>query len=232
MQTVKSDYEARKSEIEEYFIFLKRLDDQESTKIIFRDHDQMIEERLSDQLLKILIANGFLLLYNLIEATIRNSICEIYDRIQDEAICYDSLTVNFKKIWVEQGTESLKEGNFRVETLREKVLTLTESIFNRETISLAKDKLDFSGNLDARKIRLLAEKYGFAYPISNGDNLLTIKTKRNHLAHGDYTFADIGKDFTVNDISSFKDETILYLDDILNNIESYLQIKAFVVTTN
>jgi len=58
---------------------------------------------------------------------------------------------------------------------------------------------------------------------------LTIKNKRNHLAHGEYTFAEIGKDYTVGDLVKFKDKTELYLTEVLSNIDSYLVDMKFKV---
>jgi hypothetical protein len=62
---------------------------------------------------------------------------------------------------------------------------------------------------------------------SNGRNLVTIKNKRNHLAHGNFTFSEIGKDFTVGELESFKDETLAFLSDIINNIEKFIIQKQY-----
>ncbi|MCG3707063.1 hypothetical protein L5F43_11285 [Aliarcobacter butzleri] len=51
---------------------------------------------------------------------------------------------------------------------------------------------------------------------------MTIKNKRNGLAHGNHTFYDVGKDFTVGDIENFKKETFLYLQDVITNIEKFI----------
>jgi ABC-type microcin C transport system permease subunit YejB len=126
-----------------------------------------------------------------------------------------------KKIWVEQSTDTLKEGNFKPDTLRDSLLKITESILIKETISLSKDKLDFSGNIDAQKIREIATKYGFDTP-SNGRNLVTIKNKRNHLSHGEFTFSEIGRDFTVGELENFKNETLVFLSDVINKIEKFI----------
>jgi hypothetical protein len=96
----------------------------------------------------------------------------------------------------------------------------------KETISLTKDNMDFSGNLDARKIRELADDYGFDAP-KNGRNLVTITSKRNHLAHGDATFSEIGKDYTEKDLDAFKDETFKFLSDVIAKIEDFIVHKKY-----
>ncbi|RKZ54051.1 MAG: hypothetical protein DRR16_06190 [Candidatus Parabeggiatoa sp. nov. 3] len=63
---------------------------------------------------------------------------------------------------------------------------------------------------------------------SNGRNLVTIKNKRNHLAHGEFTFSDIGKDFTVGELDHFKDETLVFLSDVINKIEKFIIDKQYI----
>jgi len=168
MINTKTDFEKRKIEIEEYFEFLKIIDD-ENTKLKFLKDDNLVEEKISPQLNKILLANGFLLLYNLIEATVRNSIIEIFNVIKENNICYEQLTNNIKKIWIKQRTENLKENKFKIETLHQNIYDIIDEILNKEIISLLKENLNFSGNLDAQKIRELAKEYGFKSP-ANGRN--------------------------------------------------------------
>jgi len=141
-------------------------------------------------------------------------------------ISFEQLSESLKKIWLEQSTDNFKEGNFKQDTLHDTILKITESILTKETIFLSKDKLDFSGNLDAQKIRELAKQYGFQMP-SNGRNLVTIKNKRNHLAHGNFTFSEIGQDFTVGELKDFKDETIAFLSDVINKIAKFIVHKQY-----
>lgn len=229
MNDTKLDFEKRKSEVDNYLSLLIILDD-ENTRVKYKKDNIVVEEKISDQLQKVLIANGFLLLYNLIEATVRNSILEIYFKVQDNSLAFEKLSENLKKIWIKQSTGSLKEGNFRQDTLRKQVLDIAEFIVKKETISLSKDNLDFSGNLDARKIRELAYSFGFDAP-AKGQSLVTIKNKRNHLAHGDFTFSDIGKDFTVGELNDFKTEIFDYLSDVINKIEDFIIQKKYTVST-
>ncbi len=234
MNSVKSDFQKRKDEIEEYFSFVSVLTkDVRDSKLIY---NSLSEEKsndliISDQLQKILIANGFLLLYNLIEATIRNSICEIYFTVYNNDVDYKELSENLKNIWISQQSSNLK-GNYKSETLHNTISTIANSILNKEIIELDKEKLDFSGNLDAKKIRGLATKYGFIPTSINGENLLTIKNKRNHLAHGDFSFSEIGKDFSIGDLIIFKTETFLFLTDVVLQIENFIRDRKFLYSMN
>ena len=64
----------------------------------------------------------------------------------------------------------------------------------------------------------------------DGRNLVEIKNKRNRLAHGEQTFYEVGKDFSVNQLRAFKDETFKYLSNVIANIEMFIFDKQY--TTN
>lgn len=225
MDNTKQGFEKRKSEIDNYFKFLSIFDD-DDTKIKYKKNDKIVTEKIQPQFQVILIANAFLILYNLIESTIRNSIIEIYTEIENDEITFGDLSDNLQKIWIKQTTDNLKENNFKPDTLRDYVLNLAKDILRNETIKLSKDKMDFSGNLDADKIRKLADKMGFDRVV-DGRNLVKIKNKRNRLAHGEQTFYDVGKDFSVKEMTEFKNETFIYLSETINNIERFILEKEY-----
>jgi hypothetical protein len=226
MDNTKQDFEKRKAEIDNYFRLLIVFDD-DDTRLHYKNEERIIvEERIQPQAQVILIANAFLILYNLIESTVRNSIIDIYARIKDDGVRYEDLTENLKKIWIKKITDNLKEANYRSDTLRDRIFTLAEKILKRETILLSNEYIDFAGNIDARKIRELADTIGFDTS-SNGRNLKEIKNKRNRLAHGEQTFYEVGKDFSVKQLSEFKDETFKYLSDVIEKIEKFITDKKY-----
>ena len=228
MVSTKSDFEKRTKEVDDYFSLLNILD-QETTLLKYIKAGQEVEETISKDTQRILIANSFLILYNLIEATIRNSIVEIYEKIQEDEITYHNLSSSLKKIWLKSKTKNLKEGSFNINTLQNSVETIINNVIDNEIILLTKDDIDISGNIDAEKIRTLAKEIGFEKSTNevNGSNLVTIKNKRNGLAHGNHTFYDVGKDFTVKEISIFKNEAFLYLTDVISNIEKFINEKKY-----
>ena len=98
MDKTQLDFDKRKDEVENYFSFLSILGDDENTRLKYKKVDDLVEEKISIQLQNILIANGFLLLYNVIEATVRHSILEIYYAIEDNEISFEQLSESLKKI--------------------------------------------------------------------------------------------------------------------------------------
>lgn len=89
----------------------------------------------------------------------------------------------------------------------------------------------FAGNVDAAKIRDVAREYGFQKPRAKGDNLLTVKSNRNDLAHGDKAFADVGRDYDVARLTAIKSEVLVYLGEVLQNVSDYLTSRSYLAST-
>ncbi len=154
MDETKLDFEDRKAEIENYFELLAIFDN-DDTRLQYKKDGEVKSEKIQPQFQNILIANAFLILYNLIESTVRNSIIEIYTKIQDDKLSYHELSENLKKIWIKQTTDNLKEGNYQPETLRYYVFDLAKDILNKEIIILSKENMDFWEILMLRKSETL-----------------------------------------------------------------------------
>jgi len=92
------DFTERSKEVSKYFIFLKSLE-QSTTKLSMscKNNSSKIKD-IDPELLKTLKASGFLLLYNLVEATMRNVIEAIFDELKSEGISYDQIRPELKKI--------------------------------------------------------------------------------------------------------------------------------------
>ena len=222
MINTKQEFDKRLVEINIYFDTLDVLDKGRCTISCTDITGNYIAKPIDDALSKILKANGFLLLYNLIEATIRSSIIEILSTIHSHSIQYKNISDKLKILWVNQEFKKLKEDK----SLKNKILTFSEEILDDKLLVFKVECVNISGNLDAQEIRKIAKQFGYNES-ANGRDLVTIKNKRNHLAHGEYTFADIGKDYTVRELVDFKDEVCIYLVDVLNNIEIYINNKEF-----
>lgn len=138
--------------------------------------------------------------------------------------------------------------NLRAMGTKNSLLILTSIATDIVSKTFQKDEI-VSGNVDAREIRKLAKGYGFNHPKAPqiqqhanrigysmmaptsgslvGDALLTVKTHRNKLAHGSTSFADVGRDFTHDDIVRIKCEVIAYLDAVLQNVSEYLSDQRY-----
>jgi DNA-binding protein YbaB len=216
------DFTERSKEVSKYFIFLKNLE-QGTIKLSMDGKGNSSKIKVIDpELLKTLKASGFLLLYNLVEATMKNVIESIFDELKSKGISYDEITPKLKKVVL----KNLKKKNS--DEVFSSILEISVDII---TAGFNKKDL-FSGNLDGKKIRETAKEYGFSHltdhaKTNGGSDLLTIRVNRNDLAHGVKSFAEIGRDKTADDLLEIKNKVIRYLKQILKNIEAYLDNKEY-----
>lgn len=224
MNTVLLDFEKRVSEIDKYFVFIENLE--QNNAVLFFPNKRTHKYSSHDtELLKVLKANIFLMLYNLAEASIKQSISEIYDAITLERPKYSDVIDQVKRLWINE-----KHKNFK-NTGTERIFDIISNIAD-DIIELRFDaEKVISGNIDGRKIREFSEKHGFSNKVhiraNEGRNLHLVKTQRNHLAHGVISFAECGRNYTINDIKVIKKEVIIYLRAILRNISKYIDDKKY-----
>lgn len=223
MDNTKSNFKKRKNEINEYFSFLKILN-YENVSLKYNTINGTHEVEMSIKLQRILVANTFLLLYNLVESTVRNSIIEIYNQIKDDELTYANLSDKIKQIWIYKNSKKLTSSN--EEKIKKSLKKVIDEIISNEIIILTKDDIHISGNINADEIRILASKIGFEKS-NNGRYLDEIKIKRNRLAHGEQTFHDVGKDFTYNDLNLYKENTFEHLEDVMKNIKKFIEDKKY-----
>lgn len=226
MNTTKTEYQRRLKEVEIYLetvrFFDKGLRTIECTDINGDKYVQAVNE----DLVKILKANGFLILYNLIEATIRNSIVAILNSIEIDMLPYRKLSDKLKRLWLRQEINEISEKG----KLMERVEIISRTILDDSLPTLERECVNISGNIDAQKIRDIAKQFGYD-ETKDGRQLVIIKDKRNILAHGEYTFSDVGKDYTYNELVKLKDETVLYIEDVLDKVELYINNKGYLSKT-
>lgn len=226
MITVKRDFSNRVQEIELYFSFMEDVMLNNAVLSLQNGTTKVFTSDIN----KIFKANSFLLLYNLSESCIKNAIEQIYVTLDNSRISYDDLKKGIRKELIKYLKNNINVNDL-VDDINEVAYDLILRCFNSEKL--------LSGNLDARKVKELANKYGFSssiLPISNADgtltevlsdNLLTVKTRRNDLAHGIYSFKECGKDYTIQDLIAIKNHVIEYLRQILDNIELYITNREY-----
>lgn len=97
MQTTREEFEKRLKEVDLYFTALAPLDDCSCCIESKSIQGEIRRVPIDSELNKILKANCFILLYNLIEATIRNTIRAISNKIADEGLIYKDFSDNLKR---------------------------------------------------------------------------------------------------------------------------------------
>lgn len=222
METTKEEYLRRKHEVDKYL---------NATKLLDKGHCEIIctdllgEEtklEIDNELSRIMKANTFILLYNLVESTVTNSIRAIINAVVSEKLTYESLSEQIKHLWIRHSIHEIKD----LSQFHSKVHQLARTLVEKELLTLSSECVNISGNIDAQKIRDIAKQVGWEQS-KDGRELLTIKTKRNHLAHGQFTFVEVGKDYTISDLETIKLKTFDYLDDVLSKVDKYIVNKQF-----
>ncbi|OLT58596.1 MAE_28990/MAE_18760 family HEPN-like nuclease [Moorena bouillonii] len=211
------DFNERSKEVSKYFIVLKNME-QGTIKLSMEGKSGKPKiKQIDPELLKTMKASGFLLLYNLVESTMRNAIEAIFDELQSQGISFDEIKPQLKKIVL----KNLKKRN------PDKVI-LNLTAISIDIINAGFDKEDlFSGNIDGKLIKKTAKEYGFSCTTDyaktrHGEDLETVKENRNDLAHGIKSFAEVGREQSADDLLKIQKKVVKYLRQILQNIETYL----------
>ena len=205
MLSVKATFNDRVKEIDIYYNFL----------------DSHLSSAADEDLKKILKSNLILMLYNLVESSISNAIEEIHIDIHRNFVSFNILKSELKKVLIRflKSEKGPSPDNFILH-MSDIAIDIVKRCFKKQKIS--------NGNIDNYSIRDLGKNYGFnsntTYSLTrNGLCLADIRGRRNDLAHGTFSFTEVGKEYSIEDLKKMKDETFNYLTEIIHNIDSYLK---------
>ena len=224
-------YIARKKDIEAYYDILEFIDNIETYK-----HSKIeclnttFSLDVSTNMQQCMKASCIILLYNIIESTIIHCLQSLYDAVHDDRLKYKDLTDDIKYVWV----KSQYPYNIQSKQMRDK----TKEIMDGIEINLIKFDTntynDISGNLDMRKIKELAKSLGIdmeLYKMQDKDiianDFLSIKNKRNKLAHGEDSFSSIGSVLTFSDLRRYKDNVYVFLGMIIDKFDDFIKNKKY-----
>ncbi|MEY4927387.1 MAG: hypothetical protein RI894_1823 [Bacteroidota bacterium] len=184
---LRTDFETRKKEIEAYFELLQFLDSSTTENRLSNTEAQTFTIDLD--LYKVMKANTFLMLYNLMEGTVVEGLNTIFLHINEQGLERKELSELYQIIWLEYKSnlikklESLKPDQYNpfapyllsnaIQDLdifevkdfkpkpnpKEQNPTLNADLSGYNAYIELVGK-DISGNLDAREIRKLFPKYG------------------------------------------------------------------------
>lgn len=222
----------RREEVFAYLRFLRAALARDSA-ICFPSQRRRFEFSLNKELTHTLKANTYLLLYNIVEATITQAMDEIHRAILNSGAELDEL---HPKLFM----QILRR--FQCS----KTVATTANTCTPSGHSLIKFWLDdyerqekanrnylFSGNIDGRKICEIGVDYGFASGDEVADahlrhgSLYVAKNKRNQLAHGELSFRDCGRDLIQNQIENDAVNLLRCLQRLIRTVNDYLGQKRY-----
>jgi len=220
MHAFSDEYNRRKGEISSYISMLKALE-QDGAKVV--DIDGAVTSITVVQK-KVCKASSYLLIYNLVEATVMNGITSIYNRIKDENLSFTCVVDKLRRVWWHSRGESISATgkNQLVETIYEyycETLTTNQLNFNNFISGV-------SGNMDAEGIRNVCHRYGVNV-VPRGNELDSVKMYRNWLAHGNKSFSEIGQDTMISELESSVSAIFGFLDIFVQNVNQYLETESY-----
>jgi len=222
MDLIKEELHTRADEISKFLELIKFLEEEE----IIKGKSENSHE-ITPSLKNTLKGQVFLLLYNLIEATMRESISYIHEKLE-------GLEISFNQLRDELRREILKRAKSDKVGLDELCRKTALDISKQLLAATFEKKKIFSGNIDHQEICKQAKIYGFNtsseyIKTKYGSSLETIKNKRNYLAHGNNSFSEIGSQYSIQDIENFVNEVINYLESITTHITDYLSQQGYLM---
>ncbi len=221
---LEEDLEKKREQIDSVLSLLEEL---EGNDVFLSEKNDLV--RPTSTLINTLKSSIYLMLYNAIEATMRECIVIIHDELDSRLASFDDLRYELKK---EIFKRIRKEHKAVEAVICSDRIPIAESIHKT---TFEKTKL-FSGNIDRLEIEKVAGIYGFETDSDyrktmHGKTLKDIKKKRNDLAHGNIDFGNAAKLETVGDLKEKAEKTINYLESIVGNIESYIDDESYFQST-
>jgi hypothetical protein len=229
---IKEEFEKRIVEIERYFEILAAIE-LDRPKLISFDVtlDEQKEIIFDSKHINILRASTFLLMYNLVESTIYNSVVVIFDSISSSqhspSLKFFDVIDDIKKYWLSHSYKH--DENAKKDSVINWYMTITDKIFS-QSLGLISNQIQYGGSIDAQNIRKIAKSLGMNLSkisenyreVTHGEALKEIKQKRNWLAHGEKTFSEIGQDYPVSRLLEWKDHTKEHLEKYIESVEDYI----------
>lgn len=239
MNELEKFLDKRKKEIEQYFEFLKLMDIDNNTSYTIAALGDLTGkeecfglEKIHTQIFK---SNAILILYNSIEGTIYKSLQFIIDTINDEMLGYQDVTKEIQQIWL---NSKFSVGTNLDEIEFEKIFKRMEELLNSKIqIDIDEFRVRNKGYFGKSNINdsvvheELFPKIGLSVSQKITESKLEeIKNKRNDLAHGNTSFAELGSETTFELLCKDKDGVFKYLDKYVGQISKYVENKKYKAT--
>lgn len=230
MQGVLQDFEERVKEIEQ-FLDLLRLLERPGASLGYQTGRGERRRPIEAAWVKTLKASTFLLLYNLVESATRRGIGAIYERLGSDQRRYDQVVDKIRRVWVDQRFRRLDHRSASGKNYQDTTNDILERVARGVFLELHDERLPVSGTLDAGKVREVCYLHGIRVkadkPAGGGTDLHTVMKQRNHLAHGNISFAECGRQYTVDELQQIKQQVVVFMRSILRNIAQYIKKKSY-----
>lgn len=173
----------------------------------------------------ILKSSYTLLLYNNLEATVSSSITYIHDKASEHK--YDELSEKFKKLYASY---------YHFDIAKKKVKENLDGTVSGELKfpnfkDYCKRVTVFSGNIDLKSLNDINENYGIGRIDLRGrspENILAIKNKRNKLAHGEESFKDSCRQYSISELEELGDSLERLLNKFIELVDQFIVDRRYI----
>ena len=230
MNAVIQEFEERVAEVDEYLKLLARLENPDIA--IFYISKRRKSNILKHGSLKVMKATVFLLIYNLVESAIRSGFRHLHLQIEAERRTLHDVRDELRRLWVGQQFDKMDRNSASPLNYRTTADKIVNEILQKNIVSLSTAELPVSGNLDANSIRKVCRSHGVKvkahHRASGGQVLDTVRKQRNALGHGNVSFSECGKQYTVVDLERIKQESVIFVRSVLRNIQQFVNLNEYV----
>lgn len=230
---IRNEFDTRKLEIDSYYQILNMIElERPNVSAYSLDESETKSLSINGGQICTLRSTAYLLLYNLIESTVYNSIVSIFDSINDDGLKYFDVIIEVQKYWLNQLYKH--DDKKKKDTIIDAIMNIAVQIQN-DTISLVSNEISYGGSLDAKTIERTAKSMKIEIQYlqqvydknTHGPALSKIKQKRNWLAHGEKSFTEVGRDCSLTELTDAKERVYEYLEAFITSVEKYINDKKY-----
>ena len=233
--TIREEFNKRVAEINSFYEILSIIELENPCISANKIEDESVVEtelQINSSKVDTLRSTTYLLLYNLIESAVYNSVISIFDEISDKGLKYFDIVEDVQKYWLNNLYKH--DDKKKKETIIETIMNVAIQIFN-DTIVLASNEINYGGSLDAKTIFATAKSMrinvGNVRRIydenKHGQTLKEIKQKRKWLAHGEKSFIEVGSTSSYGQLEEAKSNVFDFLSEFISAVESYISNQQY-----
>lgn len=184
---------------------------------------------------------AFLAMYNVLEGVVVELLQESFLKLNSLSPKYENATDSARAVWIRYRHDDFKKDKggaivSKIRTLGSEQISISDKQdadglktgYKAYLSSIGKNN-EISGNIDVRKVREIFTLYGIAHSDpSDPSQILTIKTNRNKLAHGEETLSMVGRCYTTSDLRKMRDQVSEYLELCCDAVNHFVKHNKWV----
>jgi hypothetical protein len=167
------------------------------------------------------------------ESAVTLAVARLNGVMSEGGLTYAEAEECIRNLWVRARLKPLSKGADHGKYL-EVVREIAQDVQDRKTVEIPERLIPVSGNLDAKKMRELASAYGFRENTliakRRSKKLKVVKDRRNDLAHGRKSFAELSADDTLEDLEDTKKAVLVCLREFIRHVTQHVERKGYRVS--